>query len=284
MKRNLTMGLLLLVGGVFFSCNSNTNTATQPVEEEVDENTVVLSDNQTSVIWLKDNQGERKMNRELFGAPDSLIESLGLQEGIPSSVSTFLMHADGEWILFDTGLGASKGGQLLEDLKAYNLTPDSIDYLYITHFHGDHIGGMVAEGKPVFPNAKVYAGAVEYKAWIEDMPEDRNAMQREAMEVYKDQLTLFQFDEVLPHGVKAIDAVGHTPGHTAFQKENLLVIGDLMHGAALQMEHPEFNANFDMDKEKAAASRKRLLDYARENHLIMAGMHLPEPAFISMEN
>jgi hypothetical protein len=85
------MGLLLLVGGVFFSCNSNTNTATQPVVEEVDENTVVLSDNQTSVIWLKDNQGERKMNRELFGAPDSLIESLGLQEGIPSSVSTFLM-------------------------------------------------------------------------------------------------------------------------------------------------------------------------------------------------
>lgn len=283
MKKNLTVGLLMLMGVAFFSCSSNTNTATQP-EVEVDENTIVLSDGQTTVSWLKDNEGHRMMNRDLFQtAPDSLFELMGLQEGIPSSVSTFLMHADGEWILFDTGLGAERKGLLLEDLKTYNLTPDSIDYIYITHFHGDHIGGMVAEGKPVFPNAKVYAGAVEYKAWVEDMPEDRNAMQREVMGIYKDQLTLFQFGDVLPHDVKAIDAVGHTPGHTAFQKGNLLVIGDLMHGAALQMVHPEFNANFDMDKEQAAASRKRLLDYARENHLIMAGMHLPEPAFISMD-
>jgi len=272
----------MLAGGIFISCNSNTNTATQP-EVEADENTIILSDGQTSVIWLKDNQGHRMMNRDLFPtAPDSLFENLSIKEGIPSSVSTFLMHTDGEWILFDTGLGAGRG-LLLDGLKEYNLTPDSIDYIYLTHFHGDHIGGMVAEGKKVFPNAKVYAGEVEYKAWVEDMPEDRTAQQREAMEVYKDQLTLFKFGDVLPHDVKAIDAVGHTPGHTAFQKGNLLVIGDLMHGAALQMEHPEFSGNYDMDKEQAAASRKRLLDYARENNLIMAGMHLPEPAFISME-
>ena len=52
-----------------------------------------------------------------------------------------------------------------------------------------------------------------------------------------------------------------------------------MHGAALQMEHPEYNANFDMDKEQAAASRARILEYVKANNLMMAGMHLPAPGF-----
>ena len=103
------------------------------------------------------------------------------------------------------------------------------------------------------------------------------------MVVYNEHLHLFQFGDTLVHGVVAIDAVGHTPGHTVFQKENLLVIGDLMHGAALQIPHPEYNASFDMDKEQSAASRVRILKYAKDNNLLMAGMHLPEPAFIKPE-
>ena len=77
----------------------------------------------------------------------------------------------------------------------------------------------------------------------------------------------------------ALDAVGHTPGHTAFQVSNLLVIGDLMHGYALQKDHPEINSNYDMDKEKSIESRKRLMQYSRDNKLTMAGMHLPPPGF-----
>jgi folylpolyglutamate synthase/dihydropteroate synthase len=71
--------------------------------------------------------------------------------------------------------------------------------------------------------------------------------------------------------------------YALFTEDHRYIENPLFALMTLQMEHPEFNANFDMDKEKAAASRKRLLDYARENHLVMAGMHLPEPAFISME-
>ena len=77
----------------------------------------------------------------------------------------------------------------------------------------------------------------------------------------------------------AIDAIGHTPGHTAFQVSNLLIIGDLMHGYALQKDHPEINSNYDMDKEKSIESRKRIMQYAKDNNLLMAGMHLPPPGF-----
>lgn len=234
------------------------------------------------VIWIQDNEGKKLMPRELFSdASDSLYESLNMPAGLPASVSTFLVKTDGKYILFDAGLGAW-GGQLLKRLAALNVNPDSIGLVYLTHFHADHIAGLVASGEggksvKVFKNAAVYAGKVEYDAWMNDIP--KNDLQKDIMALYKNSLHLFTFGDSLPHGVIALDAVGHTPGHTAFQISNLLVIGDLMHGYALQKIHPEINSNYDMDKEKSAASRKRIMQYARDKKLLMAGMHLPPPGF-----
>lgn len=264
------------------SCSSKkTNDTAAPAEEvQAPEGTLTktLSDG-TVVTWLKDNQGDRLMPRALFGAPDSLYDALGIgQEGVPASVSTYVMKSGNDIVLFDAGLGANGGGQTVVLLEALGIKAADVNYLYVSHFHGDHIGGMINDGQVVFPNAKVYVGKVEYDAWMA-MPEERNGQVREIMGAYKDQLNFFEFDEVLPNGVKAINAVGHTPGHTVFQKAELLIIADLMHGAALQMEHPEYNANFDMDKEQAAASRARILEYVKANNLMMAGMHLPAPGF-----
>ena len=111
------------------------------------------------------------------------------------------------------------------------------------------------------------------------MADKANRQQVATMEAYKDRLHLFQFGDTLPGGVVAMDAVGHTPGHTVFQAGGLLVVGDLMHGAALQKVHPEVCATFDMDKEAAIGARRRFIRYAEENGLTMAGMHLPVPAF-----
>ena len=238
--------------------------------------------NGASVTWIQDNQGEKLNPRSLFSdASDSLYNSLNMPDGVPASVSVFLLQIDGKNILFDAGLGAF-GGQTLDRLAAFDITPDKIDLIYLTHFHVDHIAGMIAKdsaGKnvKVFNNATVYAGKVEYDAWMSDIP--KNDLQKAVMGIYKDRLHLFAFGDSLPHGVLALDAVGHTPGHTAFQISNLLVIGDLMHGYALQKDHPEINSNYDMDKEKSIESRKRLMQYARDNKLTMAGMHLPPPGF-----
>ena len=238
--------------------------------------------NGASVTWIQDNQGEKLNPRSLFSdASDSLFASLNLPDGIPASVSVFLLQVDGKNILFDAGLGAF-GGQMLDRLAALDVTPDKVDLIYLTHFHVDHFAGMIAKdsaGKDVkvFNNATVYAGKVEYDAWMNDIP--KNDLQKAVMGMYKDKLHLFAFGDSLPHGVLALDAVGHTPGHTAFQISNLLVIGDLMHGYALQKDHPEINSNYDMDKEKSIESRKRIMQYARDNKLTMAGMHLPPPGF-----
>lgn len=231
------------------------------------------------VTWIRDNANDRIMPLSLFpDATKAQIDSLSLQDGVPASVSTFLVEKDGKRILFDAGMGAPDS-KLPEGLKVLNINPSEIDYLYITHFHGDHIGGMMKDGVPVFSNAQVYVSKVEYDAWMK-MPADKKSQVENTMKAYKDRLHLFAFGDTLPCDVVAMEAAGHTPGHTVFRTGNLLVIGDLMHGAALQLKYPEICATYDMDKSGAVKSRKHYVQYARENGLMMAGMHLPVPAFM----
>ena len=246
--------------------------------------TVTLA-NGASVTWIQDNDGEKLMPRTLFSdASDSLYNSLNMPDGIPASVSTFLVKVDGKYILFDAGLG-SFVGQLMNRLAALGVNADSISAVYLTHFHLDHIGGLLEmDGLPniskAFKNAAIYASKVEYDYWMKEFQTEKPKPSALVMSVYKDSLHLFAFGDSLPHGVLAIDAIGHTPGHTAFQFGNLLIIGDLMHGYALQKDHPEINSNYDMDKPKSAESRKRIMQYASDNKLLMAGMHLPPPGFV----
>ncbi|MBR4007390.1 MBL fold metallo-hydrolase [Fibrobacter sp.] len=260
--------------------NASAGSATAPQVEGT--KTITLS-NGASVTWIQDNTGNKLNPRSLFSdASDSLYNSLNMPDGIPASVSTFLVKVDGKYILFDAGLGAF-GGQLMNRLAALGVNADSIGLVYLTHFHVDHISGLVAKDDAgndakAFKNAAVYAGKVEYDAWMNDIP--KNDLQKNIMALYKDSLHLFAFGDTLPHGVLAMDAVGHTPGHTAFQLANLLIVGDLMHGYALQKDHPEINSNYDMDKPKSAESRKRIMQYARDSKLLMAGMHLPPPGFV----
>ena len=225
-----------------------------------------------TLYWLKANEGDNKFPFDLFGnVPEDVKKDVNMPDGMPSSISAYLIKTNGKTILFDAGLGPSRNGQLLNELSKINVTPEQIDYVYITHFHGDHIGGMLnADGEKVFTNAEVYVSRLEKES---DLGKGEQAVKM--FEKYGDKIHVFNFGDKLPEDVLAIDAVGHTPGHTAFQKGNLLIVGDLMHALALQLKYPEYCPNFDGDKEKAIASRKRILEYAKTNGLTISGMHLP---------
>ena len=223
---------------------------------------------------IRDNAQERLMQLSLFGElPQTLIDSLNIGQGVPASVSAFLLEIDGKRILFDTGMRAPDS-RLLTNLSAAGVTPADIDYLYLTHFHGDHIGGMMKGDTVVFPKAEVYAAQQEYDAWMQ-MPDDKKTQVAATMEAYKDRLHLVAYGDTLPCGVVALDCVGHTPGHTAYRAGKFLIVGDLVHGAALQLAHPEICAAYDMDPQSAIKQRRYYLDYARQNHLLLAGMHQP---------
>lgn len=229
----------------------------------------------TTITWIEDKPGPTLHDHQIFPTvPDSLWEALGLQEGVPSSMSCFLLRSEGKTILLDAGLGAPFS-QLIPKLNEEGVNPDSLELIYITHMHGDHIGGLLKDGAKVFPNAELWINRVEAEAW-QAMDGDNAALAKAVLEAYKDNLKLFEAGDTLSGGVSTIAAYGHTPGHTVFQKDSILVIADLMHGAALQMEHPEYCPFFDMDPEAATESRIRILEYAKEHNLTMYGMHLPE--------
>lgn len=227
------------------------------------------------LTWIEDKPGPTVQEKKIFPTvPDSLWKALGLEDGVPSSISCFLLETDGKKILLDAGLGAPIS-QLMPKLEENGVKADDLKLIYLTHLHPDHIGGLMKDGKVVFPNAEVYVNRIEAEAW-KAMDDSKSAQAKAMLEAYKDHLHLFEAGDVLEGDVKTIAAYGHTPGHTVFQKDSILVIADLIHGAALQMEHPEYCPFFDMDPEAATEARIRILKYVRENNLKMVGMHLPK--------
>ena len=220
-------------------------------------------------LWtLQDVQ--RKMSADLFtDAKKADIEQYMPDGEADAAINAFLVKIKDKYILFDAGLGLDKGGVMLDKLTLLNIHPEDISAVCITHCHGDHIGGLVSKGEPVFPNAEVYCADKELKAFKND------ALTKEMVKVYDPRLHPFTAGDTLLGAIRSIDASGHTPGHTFYQIGNLLIIGDLIHAAALQIPHPEYCAKYDADKKLAAKTRKETYQYIRDNQLVVAGMHLP---------
>ena len=231
--------------------------------------------NDYEIFPIQDNLSPRMMGRTLFpDAPDSLIAEIGLEEGIPASVSAFLVKTGGNEILFDAANGAPDS-QLMPVLESLQTTADEVDYIFITHLHGDHIGGLLKEGEAVFSNALVYINKTEYDAWMA-MEGRQSEGLRNICSAYGERVKTFTLEDELPCGIEAVEAYGHTPGHTAYRVGDALIAGDVMHGTALQARYPEFSAGFDMDKEMSVKTRRAILKMAEEGVKVY-GMHFPAP-------
>ena len=277
MKKSKTTKIITASAAVLMavSCGNTKTNAQQEAEHTTDGVTVMKIDTLT-LTTIRDDEGDKRMPNSLFyGKTDSAkVERLSPDGSVSSSISCYLVETQGKKVLFDTGNGTERGGMLLKRLDDIGVSPEDIDLLVITHFHGDHIGGMTEGGKPVFTRAEVYVPEQEYAAWLK-MSNQNAKMAMDAMAAYGDRLHRFSYSDTLPLGIKPMAARGHTPGHTVYQMGRLLVVGDLMHGFDLQIQDFGICPSFDMNPEQAIESRKKYVDYARENKLITAGMHFP---------
>jgi hypothetical protein len=66
-------------------------------------------------------------------------------------------------------------------------------------------------------------------------------------------------------------------------KEKLLILGDLIHFTRIQLPLPEVAVKYDVDSAKAVQARKRIFDYACENRIPVAGMHVPYPGTLKLK-
>ncbi len=243
---------------------------------------------QATVVALEDVS--RKMPLNLFPDLGKIAAEAYSVEGVPSSISAFLIVMPGATALVDTGVGAPQG-KMLQLLEAANVQPEQVTHVLLTHLHGDHVGGLALDGKAAFPNAQIVVGKVEKDWWLN--PEtlkkhpDRKGnidLVRTNFALYEGKIKTVSFNEEAIPGIKALNGVGHTPGHTVFLLESdgakVLFWGDLVHGAMLQFPNPEICASFDMDKPKAIESRKHYMALAAREKMPVAGAHLPFPSIV----
>lgn len=217
-----------------------------------------------------------------------------LAEPVETSVNGYLVNTGSKLVLIDAGAGSLFGptlGRFVANLKAAGYQPEQVDEIYITHMHADHVGGLAADGKPVFPNAVVRADQHDADYWLSQKnldaaPEDAKGFFKGAMASINPYATAGRFQpfngntDLVP-GVKAIANYGHTKGHTVYlvesKGEKLLLWGDLMHVAAVQFADPSVTIRFDTDAKAALAQRRKVFAEAARQGYWVAGAHLAFP-------
>ncbi len=216
------------------------------------------------------------------------------KDAVPISVNAFLLRLNGKWALIDTGAGNTMGptlGKLPDRLRAISVAPEKIDTIFLTHLHPDHSNGLVDDaGRAIYPNAEVILHETEAGFWL-----DRDASAGESERVrrniakaavttapYRRRMRKVRDGEVMP-GVSAVLLPGHTPGHTgwliASGKESLLIWGDLVHLAAIQIPRPDTGLVYDVDPQAACATRRRMFDRVAADKIKVGGAHLDFPGF-----
>ena len=253
-----------------------------------------------AVIALSDGVNKRQLEQQLqlLQGDREKIKDILMRaypdEQIESTVNAFLVNTGSKLILIDTGngkMGSPTMGNVLYNLSAAGYKPEQIDEVYLTHMHGDHVGGLVSGAERVFPNAMVYANKREAEYWMSDSNRNEAPVDvRRTFQAVKTAITPYMiagkfktFDEnaTVSPGIKALPLFGHTPGHTAYfieSKGNTLVLcGDIIHVAAVQFEDPSVTIAYDSDKAEAAKTRQQFLAEAAENNWLIGGAHLAFP-------
>jgi glyoxylase-like metal-dependent hydrolase (beta-lactamase superfamily II) len=228
------------------------------------------------------NQGEADVKK--FAADHLLPETR-----MENSYTPVIVNTGQEIILFDTGNGAARrpdAGKLAATLDIAGLKSDQVSIVVITHCHGDHIGGLMESGSPTFPKARYVIGQAEYDFWshkdrLTGPTENAAKLVQTNVVPLAEKMTFLQPGQDVVTGITSIDVSGHTPGMLAFNIESegkrIVITADTVNHYVMSLEQPEWHVRFDMNKEKGAATRKRVLDMLANEKVPFTGYHMPFP-------
>jgi len=246
-----------------------------------------------------------------FPMPDGFITNISKDQAIAAAEAAYLpkgqvtipfspmvVNTGSKLVLIDTGSGAgafeqSKGavGQLQQNMTAAGIDPKAIDIVLISHFHGDHIGGIkLADGSLAFPNAEIKVPATEWAFWMDDAnqakanPFNKNqfAVPKKVFSGLESKVTKYEWGKEVAPGITSIATPGHTPGHTSFAVASgsgkILVQSDVTNIPSLFLRNPEWSAFFDNDAALSVQTRKKFYDMAAAEKATVVGYHFPFPA------
>ena len=243
--------------------------------------------------WLQVMPSELLTNTSPARVAKSLARAF-VSEPVDTSVNVYLINTGTKLVLIDTGVGGAHGpnlGKLAANLQASGYQPQQVDEVYLTHMHGDHIGGLMADVRLAFPNSTVRADRREAAYWLskekmDAAPQDARSSFQRAMAVLTPYVAAGRFkpfdgDTELVPGVRALPSHGHTPGHTTYvvesKGEKLVLWGDLLHVAAVQFGEPSVTIKYDNDPKAAAAERRKAFAAAAKGGYWVGASHLAFP-------
>jgi glyoxylase-like metal-dependent hydrolase (beta-lactamase superfamily II) len=221
-----------------------------------------------------------------------------------NTYSPIVLTTGGKKVLFDTGNGEaasieSKGerGTLNAHLKAAGIERTAIDVVVISHFHADHVNGLLMpDNSPAFPNAEIKVPEVEWKFWMDDGEMSRASKgrmtelfqnNRRVFDTLKRKVTPYAWDREVVPGVMAVGTPGHSIGHTSYVVtsggKTVYVQSDVCNNYAVFAPYPDWHGFFDQDPPKAAATRKRVYDMLVAEKLPVQAYHFPFPALARIE-
>jgi glyoxylase-like metal-dependent hydrolase (beta-lactamase superfamily II) len=214
--------------------------------------------------------------------------------------SPLVINTGGKLVVVDTGNGpgafaSSKGnvGQFASNMAAAGFDAKAVDVVVISHFHGDHINGLLsADNVLAFPNAEVLVPANEWKYFMDDGEMSRQTSERmqgvfkNARRVFeaglKKKVTPYEWGKELAPGLVPVASVGHTPGHTSFVlssgSDKVFIQSDVTNHPTLFVTHPGWHLMFDQDPAMAETTRRKVYDMLVADKMRVQGFHYPFPA------
>jgi glyoxylase-like metal-dependent hydrolase (beta-lactamase superfamily II) len=215
-----------------------------------------------------------------------------------------VINTGSKLIVMDTGTGEanlerSKGaaGQFHSNLKAAGIDRNAVDLVIISHFHGDHIGGLITpEGKPSFPNAEILVPAAEWKYFMDDGEMSKQTTERmkgvfsgarTVFDKLNRKVTPYEAGKEVGPGITSVATYGHTPGHMSYVvasgSSKVYVQADVTNHPALFARNPGWHAFFDQDPQMAEQTRRKVYDMLVADKMMVQGFHYPFPSVAYIE-
>lgn len=246
---------------------------------------------EAKVTALSDGTMPMDLHRMLQGITpaeiDQLLGEAFLVNPVQPPINCYAIELGGRTILIDAGRGALFGpgnvGRLAEALRVAGIRPEAVDDILLTHLHPDHVGHLAVGGRMVFPNALVHAGKADLDLSL--MPSADPFVPKVAalLKPYRDAGRLRPFErdgEILP-GITAELRPGHSPGSAIFRLsskgQELVIIGDIVHVAQIQLARPEATFRLDHDPAMARADREDALRRFAAEKTLIASPHINFP-------
>ncbi|MBX9926602.1 MAG: MBL fold metallo-hydrolase [Hyphomicrobiaceae bacterium] len=221
-------------------------------------------------------------------AADQALAAPG--DGLRLAFNQYLIRDNDQLVLIDTGPAGGIGttGKLPAALAQLGVSPADINAVIATHLHFDHISGLVAGGRKVFPNADVYADRRDVAHWTDpakraaapDFLKSSFDASAELVRLYP-KLNRIDGEREIGRGISIVDLAGHTPGHIGVRVsdggDSLIMVADMLFHPAVHPGSADIGFAFEQDAAAARQMRERFFPRAAEEKALIAATHMPFP-------